>query len=141
MTAERFFLPSAGRHMVILNAEVRRHPEDVIVVRKLTSAQEARLAEMKSEDRSEREIFLTLFPPAEQRHPAVPKQLLRLSKVQLAGLIQASVGHPIPSLSRLRRSDLLALLALTRDPSPPAEGPGTTHPDPGTHPIAAHASR
>jgi hypothetical protein len=109
MAGQRYFLNVLGTTYAVLNASVRRSPEDVVCLRGLTEEQRVRYDRMKDAGDTDESIFRALFPPSPQRRPRPIGDLGRLPKRQIADLLRAFVGDPLPSLEGANKKDLQAL--------------------------------
>src|SRR3972149_296030 len=72
MAAQRYFLDVLGTNYAILNAPVRRGPEDVVCLRGLTPEQQLRFSQMKERGEPDDVVFRELFPeqPRRRQSPA-----------------------------------------------------------------------
>ena len=109
MAAQRYFLDVLGTTFAILNAPVRRGPEDVVCLRGLTPEQQLRFSQMKERGEPDDVVFRELFPEQPRRRQSPAGDLGRLRKKQIADLLRSFIGEPLPSLEGANKADLQAL--------------------------------
>ena len=101
MKAARKFIQIGNRRLAVLNSRSRDKTDDVIISRELNPEERTTFERLKSEDRSDSEIYRLLFPEkrATQQRVYVPIEIL--NKRQLVELINSRTDEPLKSLKRL----------------------------------------
>ena len=112
MKAARKFIQIGNRRLAVLNSRSRDKTDDVIISRELNPEERTTFERLKSEDRSDSEIYRLLFPEkrATQQRVYVPIEIL--NKSQLVELINSRTDEPLKSLKRLNLTDLRKLYIL-----------------------------
>src|SRR3972149_4365620 len=108
MAALRYFLDVLGTTYAILNAPVRRGPEDVVCLRGLTPQQPPRFSHVKERGEPDDVVFRELFPEQPRRRQSPAGDLGRLRKKQIADLLRSFIGEAPPSLEGANKADLQA---------------------------------
>ena len=112
MMPTRCFLQIQGRWYALMNWKARASRADTVVLRALSSEEEALLQSMKHDGLREAAIFAQLYPPQVVLSPAQEVQfpVALLTKAQLSYLIENRLGGSLPSLKKMHKDDLMMLL-------------------------------
>lgn len=106
----RCFFQIQDRWYVLANWQARLHAGDVAVFRDMEADDVAALLALRDEGYDDAAIFDRLYPTPPVT-PAVSIPVDLLTKHQLAYLIEHALNCSLPSLKRLTKSDLTALLS------------------------------
>ncbi|MDJ0655232.1 MAG: hypothetical protein QNJ40_13805 [Xanthomonadales bacterium] len=97
-----------GRLLAIRNWRHMHHRDDAMIAVPLTERELRTYRRGKREGASDEEIFDRLFPDPTVERVAV--SIGDLSKTQLTRLLEQMLDQPMPTLGRMSRTDLAALL-------------------------------
>ncbi len=97
-----------GRLLAIRNWRHRQHQDDALIAVPLSPDEVRHYLGQKKAGVSDEQIFDQLFPPPKLNRVAI--SIEDLSKAQLVALIGQILEHPLDSLERLDKPDLVVLL-------------------------------
>ncbi len=97
-----------GRLLAIRNWRHLHHRDDAIIAVPLTENELRTYRRGKRDGASDEEIFDQLFPVPTVERVAIP--ISDLSKTQLTRLLEQVLEEPLPTLDRMSRTDLAALM-------------------------------
>lgn len=97
-----------GRLLAIRNWRHLHHRDDAIIAVPLSEKELGLYQRGKRDGASDEQIFDQLFPPPVVEKVAI--SISELSKTQLVRLLEQVLDQPLPTLGRMSRQDLAALL-------------------------------
>jgi hypothetical protein len=106
MPTPRCFYEVQSRLYAILNWRARQGPEDVLCLMELNPAQAVEFRRLKAEGRPDPEVYESIFPPRPKPPRPPGLDTSGLSKQQLADILRALTGSPLPSIGESTRPDL-----------------------------------
>ncbi|MBN1868616.1 hypothetical protein JW916_15140 [Candidatus Sumerlaeota bacterium] len=109
-----YFLSMNNEVYAVLNAEQRGQEGDVLLALPLDAEKSQTYEGMKSQGRSDADIFREMFPDFPQTPPPdsaeVRIPVSQLTKSQLVRLLEDRLHLSLPSLSKMKKDDLVRLL-------------------------------
>ena len=112
MPPTRCFFQISGQWYALMNWQAQVSTGDAVVFQVLSPHDVEIMHMLRQQGMNEPRIFSRLFPPRALQHrsPLVRVPISLLTKAQLVHVITHRLGTHLPSLIRMRKSDLQTLL-------------------------------